>query len=481
MGVAAVTLLMLLTAPEPPGPDDTWRWATIGLGLAAGAWNLWRATVSFGRAGPLSLVGFFQLWMFFAFSFPAVEMTYRYDQLSLGYWRVATDSPVLFQAALLLAGFQVLFSLALGEGVDATVGRVVERCYARWPDQRVGVVFLVLLIPLALARVVVWQELGLSGIAASMVTRTDYLARLDNGINPVVWALNAVVPVYGVAFACLAVKYLVPHPSRLGRWLFLAVAVICTAGVAISGGRAELVLVGITVAVFMYVAGYRSLRSFAPALLPALLLAGLLFTVAQARHGEDNALSQAAEGTTVGADYSPGDVTQVLGLGRFDAMVMILDRQPEGAALLGDSYLGALSIGADATFLPQLALGVDLSAPTVSQTVLGPWVFADAQGSVLPSAPGEGYLNFGLAGALGSAVVLGLVLRGLVALASRLRVQQELTLLFIVWTTARLMSDEAALLASFVARNIPVVVIVLLVTAHTESTRAAPAGRVTHR
>jgi oligosaccharide repeat unit polymerase len=461
--VLAIVLLMLLTAPEPPGPDDTWRWATIAVGLASCTWNVTRAAAAFRRAGPVSLVGFLHLWVLFAFSFPAVEMTYRYGQISLGFWRAPTDDPVLFQAALLLTAFQVLFFLALGDGVDATLTRLVGSSRVRWPDQRVGLVFVVLLLPLVLARLLVLRGLGLSGVATSMVTRTDYFAQLDSNVSPIIWALNTAFPVYAVALGCLAVKFLVPHPSTLGRRLFLGVLVACAAGVALSGGRAELVFVAITVGFFMYVAGYRTARQFVPLVLPGLLLAGLLFAVAQARHGEDNVLSQASDGTIVGNDYSSGDITQILGLGRFDAMVMILDRHLGSDALRGTSYLGALSGGLDTTFLPRIAAGVDLPSPTVSGEVLGQWVFGGPQVSALPSAPGEAYLNFGVVGLLGAALVLGLLTRGLVAVAGSLPGPQEFTLVLAVWTMARLLSDESALIASFVVRNWPGMILVLLV------------------
>ncbi len=464
--VVATALLVLLTAPDRPGPDETWRWATIIVGLATCIWNVTCIAAAFRRTGPVSLVAFLHLWAFFAFSFPAVEMTYRYDQLSLGFWQTPTNAPVLLQAVALLAAFQVLFFLALGNGVDATVGRVVRSSRTWRPDQRIGLVFVVLLLPLVLARLLVLRELGPSGVATSMITRTDYFEQLDSGVSPIVWALNTLFPVYGVALGCLAVKFLVPHPTTLGRRLFLILLMACTAGVALSGGRAELVLVVITVGFFMYVAGYRTVRQFAPLVLPTLLVAGLLFAVGQARHGEDNVLSQAADGTIVGNDYSSGDITQVLGLGRFDAMVMILDHHDSTETLLGTSYLGALSAGLDTTFLPRIAAGVDLPSPTVSGDVLGTWVFGGPQVSVLPSAPGEAYLNFGFVGVLGAALVLALLARGLVGLVGRLPRPQEFAFVLVAWTIARLLSDESAILASFVVRNWPGMLVVALVAYH---------------
>lgn len=461
--MAIAVLVIMSTAPEPPAPDEMWRWATIGVGLATCAWNLACVVKALRRSGPVSLLAFLHLWVFFAFSFPAVEMTYRYEQLSLGYWQTWTDDPTLLQAVLLLAAFQVLFFLALGDRVDATLGHLVASGRVESPDKRVGLIFLVLLLPLVLARLVVFRGLGVSGVATAMVTRTDYFSLVESEVSPIVWALNTAFPVFGVALGCLAVKYLVPHPSALGRRLFLGVLITCVAGVALSGGRAELVFVTVTVGFFMYVAGYRSLRQFTPLLVGVVLVGALLFAVAQARHGEDNVLTSTAGGAYVGKDYSSGDITQVLGLGRFDAVVMILDRHAGSDALLGASYVGALSGALETTFLPRIAAGVHLPAPSVSGEVLGPWVFGGPESSLLPSAPGEAYLNFGVAGVLVAALILGLLTRGLVGVAGRLREPQEFALVLVVWTMARLLADESSLIASFAVRHWPAIVLVMLV------------------
>lgn len=462
---------VVITAPQRPALTDRWRLATIAVGLAASAWNFARAGAAFRRSGPVSVVGFLHLWVFLTFSFPAVEMTFRYDRLSLGLWQVSTDKPLLLQVALLLAGFQVLFFFTLGEGVDASVARLIRSSQTQRPDQRVGLVFVALLLPLVLARLLVLRGLGASGIATSMVTRTDYFSQLNSGVNPVIWALNTAFPVYAVGFACLAVKFLVPHPSPLGRRLFIGVLVGCIGGVALSGGRAELVFVTITVGLFVYAAGYRTLRHFAPLVVPVALVAGLVFAVGQARHGEDNVLSQAAAGVVVGNDYSRGDITQALGLGRFDAVVMIFDRHAGADDLHGSSYIGALSGGVQATFLPRIAADLTLPSPSVSGEVLGRWVFGGPKVSVLPSAPGEAYLNFGMVGVFGAALALGLLARALVGFAGRLPGPHELLLVLFTWTVARLLSDESALIATFVVRNWPVIVVVMLVVQEAASTR----------
>lgn len=469
--VVAVIIITILTAPNPPAPDDRWRWATVALGLVNCGWNVMRAAEAFGRVGPISLTGFLQVWVFLTFSLPAVEMTYRYDHLALGYWRIFTDDSLVFQAALLLFIFQLVFFLVLGAGVDRTCSTIVERSKTRLTQQRIGFVFLALLLPLVLGRLIVLRGLGISGAATAMVTRTDYFAQLESGVSASVWVLNTAFPVYAVVLACLAVKFLAPHPSTVGRRLFLLVLVSCAGGVALSGGRAEIVFVAVTVGGFMYMAGYRTARHYTSLMVLGVALAALLFTVSQARHGEDNVLSNAAEDAYVGNDYSSGDLTQILGLGRFDAMVMILDRHDSKDALFGSSYGEAVLNGVDTTFLPQVTAGIDITAPTISGDVLGRWVFGGELNSVLPSAAGEGYINFGYAGILASAVAIGLLARGLVTLIGRLRGPQEATLILVAWTMARLLSDESGLIATFAVRSLPLLLLVLLLTRDVDEAR----------
>lgn len=463
--VVCVVILTVLTAPESPAPDDRWRWATIVLGVVNGGWNIVRAAGSFGRMGPISLVGFLHLWVFFTFSLPAVEMTYRYEQISLGYWRTFTDEPLLFQAALLLFIFQVTFFLVLGRGVDERCRNIIYESRISLPQQRIGWIFVALLLPMVLARALVLRDIGISGAATAMVTRTDYIAQLDRGVSASFWALNTAFPVYAVVLGCLAVKFLVPHPSVLGRRLFLLVLAGSVAGVALSGGRAEIVLVAVTVGVFMYVANYRTARHYAPLMVMGIALAALVFAVGQARHGEENVLSDATGGAYVGNDYAAGDLTQILGLGRFDAVVMILDRHDRTDALLGLSYGRAVLNGIDGTFLPQITAGIDIKMPTVSGDVLGRWVFGGERNSMLPSAPGEGYINFGYAGILVAAAAIGLLTRGLIDLVRHLRGPQEAILILVFWMMARLISDESGLMASFFTRNLPLMLLVIVMMA----------------
>ncbi len=469
VGGAALLLVLIsvVTATNSPTVDEPWRWATVALAAVNCGWNVLTAANAFHRTGPVSLVGFLHLWAFVAFSLPAAEMTFRYEQLSTGYWQVYTDTPLVFQAALLLFVFQAVFFLALGKGVDGIGVRLIEGSRIHSPQPRVGYIFLALLIPLILARLLVLRGLGLSGAATAAITRTDYFAQLGSGVSPLVWVLNTAFPVYAVVLGCLAVKFLIPHPSSLGRGLFVLVLIGSTGGVALSGGRAEIVLVSVTVGVFMYAAGYRTARQYRPLVVLGVLVAVLLFAVAQARHGEDNALSQAAGDAYVGNDYSSGDVTQILGLGRFDAMVMILDRHDRSDALMGSSYGGALVNGLDETFIPQIVAGIDFEPPTVSGDVLGLWVFGESQNSALPSAPGEGFINFGYAGIVLAALAIGLLTRGLVRGIAYLPGPQEASIVLVTWTMARLLSDESGLLMSFAVRNWPIVALALVLARHT--------------
>lgn len=468
---ALLVLTTVVTAPEPPGYADTWRWAALAVAVPMAGWNLATAYTAYRRTGLVSVIGFLHLWAFLAFSFPAAETTFRYERISIGFWQTPTEDPVVFRAAVLLAAFQVLFFLALGRATEGGLARTVLAGRADRPNPRIAYVFVLLLLPLVLTRLEVLRGLGVAGVAETMVTRTDYFERLASGVGPVTWALNTLFPIYGVSLACLAVKFLVPHPSRRGSWLFVLTLVVFTAGVALSGGRAELVYVLLTVALFMYVQGYRSPRALAPLLVPVACLGALLLLVAQARHGVDNPLSRLAASQQVGYDYVGGDITQILGLGRFDALVLILDRFEPGEALLGASYGYALAGAANTTFLPVIATGTHLPVFTVSSDVLGYWIFGGRLSSALPSAPGELYLNAGLVGLLGGALVLGLLARIVMRSLGQMGGPLELAWLLVVWTVARVLSDESYLMATFVARNWPAMVILGLALA-----RVCPRG-----
>lgn len=473
----------LLTAPDPPSQDEGWRWITIAVGLGCCIWNINRAIAAVRRVGPVSIVAFLHLWVFLAFSFPAVEMTYRYEQIRLGYWHIWTDDPLLFRVALLLGAFQFVFFLALGHGVDTTCRRLVDASRTWQPRPWLGWIFVVLLLPLVIARVMLFSEIGLSGMATALTARTDYFDQIEGRVSPLQFLLNSSFPVYAVMLGCLAVKFLVKHPSSIGRRLFIGVLVGCVGGVVLSGGRAEIVLIAATVGIFMYVAGYRTAREVMPLLVLGLSLAALLFGVAQARLGVDNVLSRASGGTVVGDAYSSGDISQIHGLGRFEFVVMILDRHQGSDALWGSSYWGAVIAGLQTTFLPKLVLGVDLPVSYVSGDVLGPWVFGGRLVSALPSSPGEAYINFGYTGIMAVAIVLGLITRGLISLAGRLPEPQEVTLVLIVWTMARLISDESALLATFLVRNWPIMVISIIVMrlAKAPENHVAPAPSLVRR
>lgn len=453
VGAALLLVNTVLTSSEPPAPDDTWRWFTVLSALALATWNVQAAYRAYERTGLLSVIGFFHLWALFSFSFPAFEMTYRYSRIGLGYWSTATDDPVLLRTVLMLAVFQAVFFLTLGGGTETAVSARLRSSRNARPDLRVALAVLVLLLPLLAARLSVLRGLGLSGIAESMVTRTDYFERLTDEVNPLLWVLNTLFPIFAVSLMCLVVKYLVPHPTQLGRMLFLGTLLLSAAGVALSGGRAEIVYVLVTVLAFMHVAGYRSTRQLAPVGLALALVAVLLVLVAQARTGEDNALTRLAGDPTVGRSYQQGDVTQLLGLGRFDALTMILERHDPADDLDGKSYAYALAGGLNTSFIPRVAYGSDLPTFHISDEVLGPWIFGGATSSALPSAPGELYLNFGWPGVLLGAAAIGLALRLLLRGVVKLPGPLELAFVLVLWTSARMLSDESYLIATFIMRN----------------------------
>jgi hypothetical protein len=390
LGVVAVAI-SVATAPAPAPMWPCWRSASVLLAVALGVWNLISARRAFDRAGYLSAVGMLQVWVFFAFSMAAAEQCFRYDRLRLGYWRSSLDDVGTFGSVVLLGAFEVLFFLALGRDVPRNEfvpalrgGRASIRSLPRpTASQRRAVLLLVLFAaPFLAARVVVFVKLGVQTAAVTVVTRTDYFEYLGgNGVNPVLWLFSALFPVFGVSALCLAVRYAVPAVSTRGACWYSAVLVVCVVGCSLSGGRGDLVFVIVTVLLAMRMQGYRSVRQFAPVAVPLALSGGLLILVSQARNGHKNALTSVAGSPYVGNSYSPGDITQLLGLGRFDAVRMVVDKHPAARGLGAQDYVEAVKGALDSTFLPQIALGHRLGSWTVSRDVLGPWVFGHAEGS----------------------------------------------------------------------------------------------------
>lgn len=464
-GVAILVFLAVSTAPQPPGADEPWRWCTIGLALLLCCWNVRSAYRAFDRYGVATVVGFLHVWLFLAFSFPAAEMVYRYSVLELNLWSLPADDPTLVRAVVLLGVFQLLFFTTLGHRVDDRLAARLSEGRAAATNPRLAALLLCLAAPLFLARFAVISMLGLQGAATAAVTRGDYFERVG-GVNPALWFLNMLFPIFAVVLLCLAVKYLVPHPTAWGRRLYLCTLVLCAAGVAISGGRAELVFIMAAVVITMYVQGYRTMRLFAPMLAPlGVIFVGLLI-VAHARVGGTNALSDLAGSPYQTVQYARGDVTQALGLGRFDAMVMILDRHENVFDLKGQSYWDGIVGAANFTFLPHIALGAAFPIWHVGEEVLGPWVFGMPYSSALPSAPGELYLNFGIAGVVLGAVVLAVVARVLFQSVAKLPGPIEIAWLLLIWTVARFVSDESYLIFSFAVRTWPFVLALSLLLRH---------------
>jgi hypothetical protein len=240
------------------------------------------------------------------------------------------------------------------------------------------------------------------------------------------------------------------------------VLLVCSIGNILSGGRGDLVFTLVTVLIAMRLHGYRSTREFMPVLVPVALAASLLFLVSQARNGHQNALTSIAGEPYVGNAYDSGEVTQMLGLGRFDVVRMIIDQHSTAHNLGAQDYVQAIKGSLNAVFLPRLITGQAWPFWHVSANVLGPWIFGQVKASSLPSAPGELYLAFGLPGVLLGGFLFGLVTRGLLRLAAGAPGAAQITWVLLVWTLARALSDESYLIASFIAQNWPCVPLVSL-------------------
>jgi len=478
------TMLLLVvnavvSAPEPPLPSEHWRWAAIVAAGALCAWNVSRAYTAYQASGLLSVTGFFHAWCLLAFSFPAAEMTYRYRTLRAGYWTASTDQWLSLKAVLVLAVFEVLFFLALGRDLAGAPARLARNCAARRPNFRAALWCLVALAPFAHAKLSVLRQLGLAGIVGTMVTRKGYWLFLDEPESVVSFLLNSLFPVYFVSLACLAVKYLVPHPKAAGRRLFGVVLLAAGAGVAGSGGRAELAYVLLTVLLFMHVEGYRFPADFRPVVVPAVLVACTLLLVAQARHGAENPLSAASKTQHVGYSYQRGDVTQTLGVGRFDAVLMVLDHLDAQPLLWGRSYGYAVLGAANSTYAPRVVLGHHFPMWRISDQVMAYWIFGRPKASALPSTPGELLLNFGYAGIALGALAFGFAFRVATRWLLGLRGPVEVLVLLSIWILARTLSDESWLMADYAAGNLPGVVLLAVVLGRGHARRAQRAARET--
>lgn len=472
--LVATTILGLLTinavysAPEPPGLSELWRWSTIIVAFGLMFWNVRSAYRAYRSSGFLSMVGFLHAWCFLAFSFPSFEATYRYPSIKLLYWEAATNTPMALAAVLMLGVFQLLFFLALGREPGEAVRRITVSAKAERPNRWLALVFLMLVLPLLASRLDVIFDLGLRGMIETMITREPYTNRLDGEQNPILLLLGTLFPVYATPLFCLIAKYAVRHPSVPGGLLYMCALFAGAFGVFFTGGRGELIYVLFVVLIFAYVQGYAKLGRYKLIVIPLLavpvLLVGLVFfLVAQARHGADNFLSNLAEDTFVGYDYSAGDVTQALGLGRFDAVLMSLDNYRTETLLWGKSYAYAVLEGINETLIPRVLLGKFLPEWRISDQVMGPWIFGEIKASGLPSMPGELFLNFGFIGVTLGALVMGFLTRLLLLWLVRFDGAVEFAWIMLVWTTARLISDESFLMAGYAARHtIPVLLITFL-------------------
>lgn len=480
VGVVATSVF---TAPDPAPISPCWRSASVLVAVGLCMWNMRSAYVAFRRAGYLSAVGLLQLWVLFAFSFAAAEQTYRYGKLKMGYWEGSLDNAGTFRTVAIIGAFEVLFFLALGRDVALTrfvaplrtgLGSPADRydnglsgasrsAPLVQADLRTAIIMVLLAMPFLISRIIVFAQLGLKTVAVTMVTRTDYFAYLGHGVNPIIWFFAAMFPVFGVSALCLAVRYAIPAATTAGAWCYSLVLTVCALASCPSGGRGDLAFVILTVLFAMRLHGYRFGRQFAPVAVPFVVVVGLLLLLAQARNGRDNTLTNLAGRPYVGDNYSSGDVTQLLGVGRYDAIVMIVDRHSPAANLGAQNYIETIKGALDSVFLPRVALGHPLGSRHVSRDVLGPWIFGFPKGSSLPSAPGELYLAFGLVGVLVGAVAFGLATRYLLRLAAGAPGPAQFTWVLLLWTVARAQSDESYLIGVFIAQSWPFVLLLGLV------------------
>lgn len=433
------------------------------LAFGLSGWNVYSAYRAYSSSGFLSIIGFLHAWLFIAFSFPALETAYRYESMTLMYWEANTNDPLLFAATLMLGTFQALFFFALGKDPHGATRGMASSSRAVRPHFKLAAIFFLLATPLLVARIGVIFDLGLQGVIETMVTRTPYTDRLGEQQSNIGWLLTSLFPIYFVPLSCLGIKYLVRHPSNTGVLLYLGAFAVGGTGAAITGGRSELVYILFVVLGFMYVQGYRRLGQYKLLIPPILVLGLTLLLVGQARHGADNALSNLASGAEVGYDYSAGDVTQTLGLGRFDAAVMILDNSAITGLLWGKSYLYAAGEALNATFLAKIVWGNFLPSWRISDEVMGYWIFGSPKASALPSAPGELFLNFGFLGVAVGAIALGLAVRFLMRWLLRFDGPVEFAWFLTVWTLARFLTDESFLVAQYAARAwVPVMLLTLI-------------------
>jgi hypothetical protein len=497
-GLVAVAL-SVRSAPDPAPMRVCWRTASFVLAGATGAWNLLAAWRAFRRNSFLSAVGMLQLWCLFAFSWAAAEQCFRYDQLRIGFWQGSLDNAGTFGTVALLTGFQVLFFVALGR--DVPLNRFVPVLRAAGPcgaprerrvaenartrretlrgQPRAALILLAVAAPFVAARLVALSQLGLRNLVLSMVTRTEYFGLVDGGagskVNPVIWMFGVLFPIFGVTLLCLSVRYAFRDAGRRGAFCYAGVLVLCGVCVLPSGGRGDLVFVVLAVLFAMRAHGYRGVRAYRPVLVPMGLAGVLLLLLAQARTGHVNSLTSLAGNPYVGNSYSSGEITQILGTGRFDAVRMIVNRHSTAHGFGVQDYLDAIKGSLNAIFLPRIMTGHALTSWHPSMQVMGPWQFGSQKTSSLPSAPGELYLTFGVRGVLVGAILFGLIARGLLRVAAGLPGPAQITWLLVVWTIALGLSTEAYLVGSFIAEHWPVVpVIGLLVRSHSITDRAMP-------
>ncbi len=283
---------------------------------------------------------------------------------------------------VVVAGFWAGYLLPLGE----TVARGLPWASRSWPKQR--------------ARTAVWLSWGL-GLASwivmiqqsgGVVARiSGYGQGIGKGLGVVVVASAVLL---GMAVAAGWLSYFKGQLSRVE----IAVITASSAGMlAVHGQRAALLVpMLMVVTVFHYLVRRLRGREILLLALAGVLIVGFLgMPRLQFMGGEQVALGM-------------GDYAKIAGwlvlrnLTAFDSLMLVAQRVPEKIGYQwGRSYVDAIKM-----IVPRW-LYAEKPARNLFNRLLRP----DGTGSMALSLPAEGYLNFGLAGLLAEALVLGIAYR----------------------------------------------------------------------
>jgi len=364
-------------AARPAGMEVGWIAGLVGLVLFAGGLITGRkAVIRQDWLAPGALFG-----VVFGLYFVV-----RPAALLAGLEPVAVGRQGMWAAIMLgfvvVAGFWAGYLLPLGEAV----ARSLPWASRSWPKQR--------------ARTAVWVSWGL-GLASWVVMIQQsggIMARLSGYGQGAGKGLGVVVVASAVLLGmAMAVGWLSYFKGWLSR---VELAIITTSSIAmlsVHGQRAALLVpVLMVVAVYHYLVRRLRGREILLLSLVGVLIIGFLgMPRLQFMGGEQVALSV-------------GDYTKIAGwlvlrnLTAFDSLMIVAQRVPEETGYQwGRSYVDAIKM-----IVPRW-LYAEKPARNLFNRVLRP----DGSGSMALSLPAEGYLNFGLAGLLAEALVLGIAYR----------------------------------------------------------------------